>query len=477
MKRVKILLAALFVGSLSTQAQPTIIRVDHSSTTTTRLDTVLPVLVKQANIVGLTIAVINQAKPVYQRTFGLRDREAALRVDSNTVFEAASLTKPVFAYLVMGLVREKIINLDTPLYHYLEYEDIAHDPRHKLITARMVLSHSSGLPSGRSGCRLEFVYDPGAYFNYSPEGYFYLQLVVEKLLNKKLDSIMKERVFEPLHMDHSSLVWTDTVEKNYTIGYDYASEKRLDKWKPDKASAMSSLQTTAGDYAQFLTEMMSGRLLGQEYLAQMLTPQVQITKGDTTLWWSLGFGVDKTTPKPAYFQWGSNLGVQNLVVFYPRQQIGVVYFVNNEHGLQIKDEVLKLTIGGQYSTDKFLTYDQYNSITRQLVKAYDQKGLGSALVLFKRFHKAASRRVTNRQLDELANYALGKDNVYDAIQLLRLNTTLYPSSWKTYTSLAEVYLRQHDQPRYLASLLQAIKYSPNPELLLAPLQSTGIKWR
>ena len=465
------------MSSLFTQAQPTIIRVDHSSITTSRLDTALSRIMKQANIAGLSIAVVNQAKSVYQRAFGLRDREAALRVDSNTVFEAASLTKPVFAYLIMGLVKEKLINLDTPLYRYLEYEDIAHDPRHKLITARMVLSHSSGLPSGRSGCRLEFVYDPGAYFNYSPEGYFYLQLVVEKLLNKKLDSIIKERVFEPLHMAHSSLVWTEAIEKNHTIGYDYSAEKRLNKWKPDKASAMSSLQTTAGDYAQFLGEMMTGRLLDQEYLAQMLTPQIQITKGDTTLWWSLGFGVDKTTAKPAYFQWGSNLGVQNLVVFYPRQQTGVVYLVNNEHGLQIKDDVLKLTIGGQYSTDKFLTYDQYNSLTRELVKTYDHKGLSYALALFKRFHKDASRRVTNRQLDELANYALGKDNLNDAIQMLRLNTALYPKSWKTYAALAEMYLKQHNQPHYLANLLQAIKFSSNPELLLGPLQSTGIKWR
>lgn len=474
---MKFLRFVLVLGTLQAQAQSTVIRVDRSVIATTRLDTALSTIMKRANIVGLSIAVVNQAKSVYQRALGLRDREAALRVDSNTVFEAASLTKPVFAYLVMGLAKEKLLDLDTPLYHYLEYGDIAHDPRHKLITARMVLSHSSGLPSGRSGCRLEFVYDPGAYFNYSPEGYFYLQLVVEKLLNKKLDYIMKERVFEPLHMAHSSLVWTEAIEKNYTIGYDYSAEKRLDRWKPDKASAMSSLQTTAGDYALFLGEMMSGRLLGQEYLAQMLTPQVQVTKGDTTLWWSLGFGVDETTAKPAYFQWGSNLGVQNFVLFYPKQKLGVVYLVNNEHGLQIKDDVLALTVGGQYSTDKFLTYDQYNSLTRQLVKAYDQKGLGYALGLFKQFRQDASHRITSRQLDELASYALGKDNMDDAIKTLTLNSSLYPKSWKTYATLAETYLKKHNQSQYMASLLQAIKYSPNPELLLTPLQNMGIKWR
>ena len=131
----------------------------------------------------------------------------------------------------------------------------------------------------------------------------------------------------------------------------------------------------------------------------------------------------------------------------------------------------------QYSTDKFLTYDQYNSLTRQLIEVYDQKGLTPTLSLFKQFHKNNKREVTNRQLDELASYALGKGNAEDAIKMLTLNTSLYPKSWKTHAALAETYLNQHNQPLYLASLLHAIKYSPSPELLLKPLQNTGIKWR
>jgi CubicO group peptidase (beta-lactamase class C family) len=477
MKDMKFLSLLLLLGILNTSAQPTLKRVDGSVIRAATLDTALPNIMRQAGVIGLNIAVVNGAMPVYHGVFGWRDREAALPPDTNTVFEAASLTKPLFAYLVMGLVKEKIVHLDTPLYKYLEYKDITHDPRHKLVTARMVLSHSSGLPSGRNGCRMEFVYDPGKYFNYSPEGYFYLQLIVEKLLNKNLETIMKERVFDPLGMTHSTLVWTEIAEKNHTIGYDYLENKRVEKWKPDKASAMSSLQTTAGDYARFLREMMTAAILGKEQQKQMLTPQVEVISRDSTLWWSLGFGVDKTTSKPAYYQWGSNYGAQNLVVFYPEQQIGVVYFVNNEHGLQIKDDVLELTIGGKYSTDKFLTYDQYNSLTRRLTKAYDQNGIEQTLDTFRRFQKIHQSMITNRQLDELAGHVLNKANSNDAVRILKLNTSLYPKSWKTHAALAEAYLKQNDQQNYLGSLLKAIKYSPNPELLLHPLQQTGIKWR
>ena len=150
-KDMKFLSLLLLTSTLCANAQPNLKRVDGSVIAAATLDTALPNIMKQAGVIGLNIAVINGAKPVYERVFGLRDREAALPADTHTVFEAASLTKPLFAYLVMSLVKENILHLDTPLYKYFEYQDIAHDPRHKLVTARMVLSHSSGLPSGRNG--------------------------------------------------------------------------------------------------------------------------------------------------------------------------------------------------------------------------------------------------------------------------------------------------------------------------------------
>ena len=324
---------------------------------------------------------------------------------------------------------------------------------------------------------MEFVYSPGDYFNYSAAGVFYLQLVVEHLLKQKLEVIMNERVFGPLGMTRSSLVWTPAIEKNYATGYDYVDRKRVAKWKPDKGSATASLHTTAGDYGRFLQEMMTGRLLGQEHLRQMLRPQSQVITGDSTLLWSLGFGVDRTSNQPAYYQWGSNVGVQNFVLFYPQQQLGLVYFTNGEHGLQIKDDLLALAVGGHYSIDKFLTYDQYNSLTRQLTKAYDQQGLQTALQLYAQLRQKQPVRFTNRQLDELAAHSATKGHYQDAAQILALNAAHYPQSWKTHVSLAEAYLKLGNRPGYTASLVEAVRHCPNPELLLGPLQQIGTKWR
>jgi CubicO group peptidase (beta-lactamase class C family) len=431
---------------------------------------------REAKVVGLAIAVVDGDTTVHDRVFGLRDREAGVPADTGTVFEAASLTKPLFAYLVMGLVRDGVLDLDVPLARYLEYPDIAHDPRSRQITARMVLSHSSGLSGGRQGARVDFVYDPGRYFNYSAEGIFYLQLVVERLLGRPLDVAMRERVFAPLGMAHSSMVWTAAVARNYATGYDY-HDRRAEKWKPDKPGAAASLHTTAGDYARFLRELMTGARLGPRWLTEMLRPQVLVIPGDSTLAWSLGFGVDRTGAAPAYYQWGSNLGVQNLVVFHPAQRVGVVYFANSEHGLQVKDDVVALTVGGRYSTDKFLTYDQYNSLTRALVAAYDARGLDAALTLYAERRRLDPRQMSPRWLDELAAHASGAGRVPDAARVLALNTTYYPRAWQTHVALADAYAKLGDRRRAAAAVLEAVRHCPTPELLIGPLRELAVKWR
>ena len=460
-------------------AAPRLRRVDRPPVSTAVLDTALPRIMREAKVVGLDIAVVNGDTTVYDRVLGLRDREAGVPADTGTVFEAASLTKPLFAYLVMGLARDGVLDLDAPLVRYLEYPDIAHDPRSRQVTARMVLSHSSGLSGNRQGSRVDFVYDPGRYFNYSAEGIFYLQLVVERLLGRSLDVAMQERVFTPLGMAHSSMVWTPAAERNHATGYDY-HDQRAEKWKPDKPGAAASLHTTAGDYARFLREMLTGARLGPRWVAEMLRPQVLVIPGDSTLAWSLGFGVDRTTAAPAYFQWGSNLGVQNFVVLHPTQRVGVVYLANSEHGLQVKDDVVALTVGGRYSIDKFLTYDQCNSLTRALVAAYDARGVDAALALYGERRRRDPGDMSPRWLDELAAHAAGAGRVQglqDAARLLALNATYYPTAWQTHVALADAYAKLGDRQRAAAAVLEAVRHCPTPELLIGPLRELGVKWR
>jgi CubicO group peptidase (beta-lactamase class C family) len=114
------------------------------------LEAGIPRLLKDANVPGLSIALIKDAKLVWRRGFGVKDSASKQAVDNDTMFEAASMSKPVFAYAVMKLCERGVMNLDTPLTKYTSERIIEGDPRLDLITARHVLCHASGFQNWRS---------------------------------------------------------------------------------------------------------------------------------------------------------------------------------------------------------------------------------------------------------------------------------------------------------------------------------------
>jgi CubicO group peptidase (beta-lactamase class C family) len=121
-------------------------------------------------IMGLSIAIINDGKVVYTQAMGLASVYTQEKVNPESLFECASLGKSVFAFFVMRLVDKNILSLDTPLYKYLPYPDIAYDNRYKLITARMVLDHTTGFPNWRENDTLKIQFTPGSKWSYSGEG-------------------------------------------------------------------------------------------------------------------------------------------------------------------------------------------------------------------------------------------------------------------------------------------------------------------
>jgi CubicO group peptidase (beta-lactamase class C family) len=196
------------------------------------VDTALPRIMRDAKVVGLNIAVVNGDTTVYDRVFGLRDREARVPADTGTVFEAASLTKPVFAYLVMGLARDGVLTstLRSPATSRTRHrarpaQQAGHRAHGALALERAC--RAAGRVAGRLRVR------PRALLQLLGRGHLLPQLVVERLLGRPLDVAMRERVFAPLGMAHSSMVWTPAIARNYATGYDY-HDQRADKWKPDK---------------------------------------------------------------------------------------------------------------------------------------------------------------------------------------------------------------------------------------------------
>lgn len=356
--------AGLCFGQSSKQVR----RIDNSRISAEKLTAEMQQIVSDAKITGLSVAVINDNRIVYQNSFGVKDKRTNEKNDRDTVFYAASFTKPLFSYLFLKLVEKKIFDLDKPIYTYLkkpigEYEkwkDLAGEKDFEKISARMILSHSSGLPILRQlyNDKLSIITQPKTRFYYSNEAMNLLGFVVEEHTNRKLEDLVKEMVFEPLNMKRSGMIWQKDFENNYAFGYD-KNETLVGAQKRTSSRAAGSMVTTATDYAQFVIAMMKQEGLSKSLFREMLTPQIEVASErgfgplrdrfnnkykNIKLSWGLGWGLFETTAGKAFFHGGHTEGWQNYCVVYPKKKTAVILMSNSDNFELAADKMLSLSI-------------------------------------------------------------------------------------------------------------------------------------
>src|SRR5258705_12768587 len=228
----------------------------------TRLERDIPPLMAEGDIPGLSIALVRDNVVAWSHAFGVKNSETKELGNNDTVFEAASLSKPVFAYAVLKLVDGGKLSLDTPLNKYLDSKDarydVGEDPRLDQITARRVLSHTTGFPNWRprGDKTLKIYFTPGDRFSYSGEGFVYLAKVIEHITGEKLEAFMKRTVLDPLGMKSSSYIWRDDYDSRKVFTHNSVGGGS-GRGRPDKANVAASLQTTATDYARYVCAIIS----------------------------------------------------------------------------------------------------------------------------------------------------------------------------------------------------------------------------
>ena len=296
---------------------------------------------------GLSIAVIKEAKLVWSRGFGLRDNASKEAVEKDTIFEAGSMSKPVFAYAVMKLSEKGVLNLDKPLADYYAPERVRNgDKRLKVITARHVLCHTSGLENWepeQEPLKLEFT--PGEKWLYSGEGYSYLQSVVTHLTGQPIDQFMKASLFSPFGMGCSGFVWNELFERKAAKPHD-SNGKPFAKDKPTPISAArygvaGGLQTTPKDYAKFLIELIDPKpsdsfRLKKSTVTEMLQPRIK-TNDEFGSSWALGWQVEQSG---IVHHGGYNKGFVSHAVFSPKTRSSFVVMTNGENGGKVIKSLL-----------------------------------------------------------------------------------------------------------------------------------------
>lgn len=255
----------------------------------------------------------------------------------NTIWNVASLTKPVTALVVLKLINAGMWSLDEPLHSYWIDPDVAHDPRAKRITTRHILSHQSGLPNWRTTHpekKLSFVSTPGTQHQYSGEGFEYLRKAIERKFKRPFHELADSLVFEPLNMRDTRYFWDSTVDESRFAKWHNANGGQHTTYRNRSANAADDLLTTVEDYCKFLVHILHGAGLSHELYQEMDSNQIRI---HNTKYWGLGWWVDENVVPGihAILHGGDDVGVHTIAIMIPSTQQGLVIFTNSDNGTDI----------------------------------------------------------------------------------------------------------------------------------------------
>ena len=389
-----ILLLYIICGTFgcSSSANKSIERLDGSTIKKDSLSKKIDQLMSDASVQGLALSVFNKNDAVYQKTFGYKDFPNKMNLTDTTNIYGASLSKAVFSILVMNLVEEGIIDLDTPLESYLpkriyeyepktrwhdNYSSLQNDSLYQKIIARMCLAHTSGFPNWRwfePDKQLRVKNIPGYTYSYSGEGFVYLQVVLEKITGQGLQELADKRIFRPLNMNNTAYEWKENFKEDFAYGHNNLGEK-YKKDTDNEPRGGSTLETTAKDYTIFLEAVLKNKILSKESYEELFSPQIRIRSqtqfseasmisthkfDKINLSYGLGWGYIETPQGIGVFKEGHGNGFQHYSILFPETGKGILIMTNSDNGESIFKELLEIALKDTYTPWEWNQYYPYD---------------------------------------------------------------------------------------------------------------------
>lgn len=288
---------------------------------------------QQNNIPTLGVGYIRNGRIEEVQVFGSLNNGKSAPL--NTIWNVASLTKPITAMVALKLVNLKQWDLDEPIYTYWLDPDIAHDPRSKKLTTRHILSHQTGFPNWRSaGGKLQFEFEPGTKYQYSGEGFEYLRKALEKKFNTTLSHLADSLIFTPLQMTNTRYYWDQQTDETRFAEWHNRYGSTYKTYKNLSANGADDLLTTIEDYSKFMLHILSGAGLSEELYTQMISSQVRLKSNK---YWGLSWWVDENVSpgENAIICGGDDIGVHTFAIILPKSDQGLLIFTNCDNGTDI----------------------------------------------------------------------------------------------------------------------------------------------
>ncbi|MCQ6959577.1 serine hydrolase domain-containing protein [Mucilaginibacter aquariorum] len=302
----------------------------------------IPVLMVKNKVPIVAACILENGQIKQVKLFGRLSNGSTAQ--SNTLFNVASLTKPVTALTVLKLIDAGQWNLDEPLDKYWIDPDIKDDPRYQKLTTRIVLSHQTGFPNWRSqnpANKLAFQFTPGTKYGYSGEGFEYLRRAVEAKFHRSLQQLADSVLFRPLRMKNTHYGWSDKMDSTRFADPHGKDGSLIPMKKNTSVVSADWLVTTIDDYAKFSMIVLKQQVLSPGLFAQMVTPQVKMEGRPKE---NMGLGWEVMTPlengEYLIMHSGSDDGVKTLVILLPKSKRGIILFTNGNNGFNLIRSVI-----------------------------------------------------------------------------------------------------------------------------------------
>lgn len=330
------------------------------------------------NTPGISIAVIDKGRVEWARGYGVRETDGSDAVTPDTLFQAASISKPVAAMAALRLVQEGRLDLDEDVNSKLSSWKVPENEftSEKKVTVRELLSHSAGLtvhgfegyasdapvpsllqvldgvkPANSKPIRVDI--PTGTKYRYAGGGYVVLQQLLLDVTGKQFPVFMQEAVLKRIGMTRS--IYEQPLPKERwsqaAVGHRPDGKKVNGNWHTYPEMAAAGLWTTPTDLARFAIEIQrslagkSNKVLTQEMTRQMLTPQVG--------GWGLGIGLVGEGASARFNHGGANEGYRCLLVAFRNTGQGAVVMTNSDSGSSLGEEVLR-SIAKEYGWVDYL---------------------------------------------------------------------------------------------------------------------------
>ncbi len=439
-------------------------------------------LMKLYNVPGFSVAVIEDYKIAWTKTYGVTGPGSKNPVTTKTLFQAGSISKPVAAAGMLVLVQQGKLSLDEDVNMKLKSWKVPDNEftKEQKVTLRRLASHSAGLtvhgfpgydvdekvptlvqifngekPANTAPIRVDFV--PGTDERYSGGGITIEQQLMMDVSEKQFPALMKDSVLDKIGMSDSSYEQPlPPARAAMTAGGAYGDGKPVHgKWHVYPEMAAAGLWTTPTDLAKFAIEIAlskqgkSNRVLTQETTEKMLTLQSKN--------FGIGFGLNPKNPGE-FGHNGADEGFQALLVMNAETGQGAALMADSDYGVLVADEYLR-SVAKEYAW-KYPPGPR--SSYMQLAMLARLKGLDAALAKYDELKKSddPKHRPEEHILNGLGYEYFQTARFDDAIRIFQKNVQEFPDSSNVYDSLGEAYAAAGKRELAIENYERSVKMNP-----------------